>query len=219
MFVILFTMLALHSPPVLPPPPADNPPAQAEPTLDELVRNAPLEIREYCKAATQERLRRANEAAATARQLEHDLKLIRAGRVIVPKRRQGRYSAPAAPAPDVAFITDDGPPRYEFGKLEVKTKMIREARSAIENAQAMERYYRREDVFIHPTIDQFELGAMGVWLHTDQMRCVAQQVVDASNVLVRIEAQGIARYASHVPDLSRPDQFESFPIYDGIWRT
>lgn len=178
MFAILVTMAALHSPPVLPPPPppADNPPAQAEPTLDELVRNAPAEIRQYIDLAEHEQAQRLSDAKAVKRQLEHDLRLMRSGRIV-----------PQAGAEAVRFITSDGPARFEFSTRDAKAQAIRSARSAIEMAEADARYFGRDDIFVQPVIAKVEIGAMGRLPVDAYHRYIVVQVIDGANALISCE--------------------------------
>lgn len=182
---LLAAVLTLASPPVLPPPPAEEPAREAEPTLDELVADAPAEIREYVKAAKQEQLSRLNAAKAVIGLLEHDLKLRRAGRIVTGD----------PPPPAVNFITtDDGPSRYEFGSREFKEEAIRASRGAIEMAEDDARYYARTDIFVHPVIERFEIGSMGRLRIDDYHRYQVRQVFDASNALITCEYRNEGMY-------------------------
>lgn len=194
--IVALTLTAWQPPaePTLPPPPPPDAPAPAEATPDQLSRDAsiPAEIRAYIKAAQRERVQALSAQRAETVRLERELKMLRLGR-LVKRGVQGKYPEP--PPPDVRLIEeDDREPRYEFASLAVKTRMIREAMTAMEEAQRAVRLLSDETLLMHPELPaahQFKDGDFGriTFSQSPAYAAIVRQVIDESNALVAFRAQ------------------------------
>jgi len=211
--IVLTCVLAFVNPPVLPLPPEALPQA-AEPTLDDIKRDAPAEIRKYIEAAEDERAARLAAAKVQHGQTSGRLRQLRSGKIVprdakdpVNFEHEGRSFQTFNESGIHEIPQGGGRVRFEFNSGEIKAQAIRDARTAIENAEADVRYYSRTDLLVHPvlavTVDGLKIGHSGRYAADEMHRCTALQVVDGSNVIVSFEYQGTTRVGGAAPADSR----------------
>lgn len=194
MFRIVFTcLLAFANPPVLPPPPTE-PPKEVEPTLDDIKRDAPAEIRKYIEAAERERASLFARSKVEYRQWTELLPRLRSGTIVPQQLSQSRtfpYGHDGTIVGDGIEDAGDGVrSRFQFASREIKEASIRVCRTLAEKAERLTQLLDDPQWLVHPTIDvQKATGASDQCgqFPSSLYRIWALQVVDESNVRVMIK--------------------------------